>query len=66
MQQRFIKVTKPLSCMNCNVCGAKIGETFLGKIKGTYVKDGKGKMRAVCFGCQKKFPSKEDLIKSIK
>jgi len=51
--------------MKCEICKKKIEETFLKKILGTYVKDEKGKKHAVCFECQKKFPSKEELLKHI-
>ena len=40
-------------------------ETFLKKISGTYVKDNKGKKHTVCFECQKKLKTKEDLLKAI-
>jgi hypothetical protein len=33
---------------------------------GTYVKDSKGKLHQVCFECQKKFNSKEEILKAIK
>ena len=52
--------------MKCAVCGKSIGTTFLGKIIGTYVKDKNGKMHPVCFECQKKLDSKEEILKSIK
>jgi len=52
--------------MKCAVCGKSVDTTFLGKILGTYVKDGNGKMHAVCFECQKKFDSKEEILKAIK
>jgi len=42
-----------------------MGETFLGKPIGTYVKDAKGKLHLVCDECQKKFPKKEDLVKNL-
>jgi len=51
--------------MKCEICKKKIDETFLKKILGTYVKDEKGKKHAVCFECQKKFPSKEELLKQL-
>jgi len=35
--------------MKCSKCGNKIEETFLGKIKGTYVKK-----KPICQDCQKK------------
>jgi len=51
--------------MKCEICKKRIEETFLKKILGTYIKDEKGKKHAVCFECQKKFPSKEELLKQI-
>ncbi|MBU4284332.1 MAG: hypothetical protein KJ968_04430 [Nanoarchaeota archaeon] len=51
--------------MKCEICKKKIEETFLKKILGTYVKNGKGKKHAVCFECQKKFSNKEELLKHI-
>jgi len=51
--------------MKCEICKKKIEETFLKKILGTYVKDEKGKKHAVCFECQKKFPTKEELLKQL-
>ncbi len=51
----------------CNVCGNKIAELFLGKLKGTIIKKaGKKKQYTICFECQKKFPSKEKLLEQIK
>ncbi|MBD3318519.1 hypothetical protein GF342_01275 [Candidatus Woesearchaeota archaeon] len=41
--------------MKCEICKSTIGETFLKKILGTYLKDAKGKKHIVCFECQKKF-----------
>ena len=51
--------------MKCEICKKKIEETFLKKILGTYVKDEKGKKHVICFECQKKFPSKEELLKQL-
>jgi hypothetical protein len=51
--------------MKCEICKKRVKETFLKKIVGTYVKDEKGKKHLVCFECQKKFPSKEELLKQI-
>ena len=51
----------------CTICGNKIAELFLGKLKGTIVKkEGKSKQYEVCFECQKKFKNKEELMKEIK
>jgi hypothetical protein len=52
--------------MKCDICGKTLGETFLKKIIGSYVKDSKGKMRPICRECQKKFLTKEELLKQIK
>jgi DNA-directed RNA polymerase subunit RPC12/RpoP len=52
--------------MKCEICSSKISETFLEKPKGTYVKDTKGKKHTVCFECQKKFPTKQQLLENIK
>ena len=39
--------------VKCEKCNNKIEELFLGKIKGTYIKEGK-KLKAICSNCQKK------------
>ena len=52
--------------MKCSVCGKSIETTFLNKIIGTHVKDTNGKLHAVCFECQKKFKSKEEMLKAMK
>ena len=52
--------------MNCEVCGKKLGTTFLDKIVGTYVKGSKGKKHSICFECQKKFPEKAMLLQQIR
>ncbi len=36
--------------MKCSICNENIEETFLGKIKGTYVKG-----KPVCSKCQNKY-----------
>ena len=51
--------------MKCEICGRGIEETFLKKIVGTYVKDAKGKKHNICFECQKKFPTKEELLQKL-
>jgi len=38
--------------MKCSICGEKIERTFLGKIIGTYIKEGK-KLIPICSKCQK-------------
>ncbi len=52
--------------MKCEICKNKMNETFLRKIVGTYIKDDKGKKHTVCFECQKKFKSKEEILKNLK
>jgi len=45
--------------MKCALCGEKIEETFLGKLKGTYMKiKGKGEIVSVCAKCQSKHDDK--------
>ena len=53
--------------MKCSICSKKIEETFLKKIIGSYMKKkGSSKKYPVCNDCQKKFPTKDDLLKNIK
>lgn len=52
--------------MKCSICSKSIDTTFLNKIIGTHVKNEKGKLHTICFECQKKFSSKEELLKAIK
>tara|TARA_Y100000310_G_C20683267_1_gene817384 strand:- start:188 stop:349 length:162 start_codon:yes stop_codon:yes gene_type:complete len=50
----------------CEICNNKIQELFLEKLKGTIVrKEGSSKKYAVCFECQKKFQSKEELLAKL-
>ena len=49
--------------MKCELCKASIEELFLGKMKGTIIKDAKGKHHTVCFDCQRKFKKEEMLAK---
>jgi len=51
--------------MKCEICKKTIAETFLGKLMGAYVKDAKGKKHTVCFECQKKLKTKEEILKQI-
>ena len=51
--------------MKCSICKKKMGETFLSKPIGTYVKDSKGKKHLVCDECQKKLGSKEEMLKKL-
>ena len=51
----------------CSICGNKIGELFLGKLKGTIIKKpNKSKQYPVCFECQKKCKNKEEMLEKIK
>ena len=53
--------------VKCSICGNKLQELFLEKLKGTIVKKpGKSKQYNVCFECQKKFKTKEELLEQIK
>ncbi|MBU0614492.1 MAG: hypothetical protein KJ601_00185 [Nanoarchaeota archaeon] len=53
--------------MKCSICNGNIAETFLKKILGAYVKkEGSSKKYPVCFECQKKFTTKEELLANIK
>ena len=61
----FIRMVRTSLFMNCEICNSKIGKVFLGKIAGTYVKDAKGKKRAVCFGCQSRFRDKSALLEKL-
>jgi len=53
--------------MKCSICSKGIEETFMKKILGTFVKkEGSNKKYPVCFECQKKFKTKEELMEKIK
>lgn len=52
--------------MKCEICGKKIAELFLNKIKGTIIKDEKHKKRYVCFECQKRLKDKEKILAELK
>ena len=53
--------------VKCSICNNKVVEMFLDKIKGTYIqKTGSSKKYPVCFECQKKFQSREELLEQIK
>lgn len=50
----------------CAICSNKIEELFLKKLNGTIVKKhGSSKQHFVCFECQKKFKTKEELLEKI-
>ncbi len=51
----------------CSICSSKIAEMFLEKIKGTIVKKkGSSKQYPVCFECQKRFQTKEEVLAQIR
>jgi len=41
----------------CSICGKELEESFLGKIKGTFVRVG-GKLKQVCSQCQSQYKDK--------
>ena len=43
--------------MKCDLCKNEITESFLGKIKGAYIKTD-GKRKVVCSECQRKYKGK--------
>ncbi len=49
--------------MKCDLCKKTVEQTFLSKIKGTYVKVD-GKKKVVCSDCQRKHPSLTAAFKS--
>ncbi len=52
--------------MKCEICKSSIQELFLGKLKGTIIKDEKGKKHNVCFDCQKKFNNdKKEMLSKL-
>ncbi len=52
--------------VKCSICSNKIQELFLEKLKGTIIrKPGSEKQYHICFECQKKVGSKEELLKKI-
>ena len=51
--------------MKCELCNKNVEELFLKKIKGTYVKDAKGKKHVICFECQKKLNDKKKILEKL-
>ncbi|MFT4344111.1 MAG: hypothetical protein ACMXYE_05190 [Candidatus Woesearchaeota archaeon] len=47
----------------CDICREKVGETFLNKVLGTYIRDAHGKRRLVCSDCQHKLQTREKILK---
>lgn len=61
----FINSSIYLWAMKCEICKKNIEENFLKKMLGTYIKDDKGKKHVVCDKCQRKFQSKEEILKNL-
>ena len=51
--------------MKCEICKKPVANTFLKKIIGTYVKDERGKKHLICFECQKKFRTKNEILEKL-
>ncbi len=52
--------------MKCDICGSKIEELYLKKIRGTFIKDEKGKQHPVCSSCQEKLENdKSKMLEQI-
>ncbi len=49
--------------VKCDICSKNIEETFLKKIKGTYIKTNKI-LKTICSDCQKRF--KNNLLEQLK
>jgi len=63
----LIKQAILLLMVKCKICNDKIAELFLNKLKGTIVKKaGTNKQHPICFSCQKKFKTKEEILEQIK
>lgn len=52
--------------MKCEICSKNIEEIFLKKIIGSVVKDKEGKKHYICSECQRKFKTKEEILKQLK
>lgn len=51
--------------MKCEICKKPIKQTILEKIEGAYVKDANGKLHMICDDCQKKFPTKKEVLMKL-
>ncbi len=52
--------------MKCEICGNPVEEMYLKKIRGTFVKDDKGKKHVVCASCQEKLDNdKQEILKHL-
>lgn len=49
----------------CEICKNKVGENFLNKVLGTYIKDEKGKKYLVCSVCQSHLTTKDAVLDKI-
>ena len=49
----------------CEICKNKVGETFLNKVLGTFIKDEKGKKHLICQECQRHLNSKEKILEEL-
>ena len=50
----------------CSICGNAIQELFLEKLKGTILrKAGSKKQYHICFECQRKWLTKEELLQHL-
>jgi len=49
----------------CEICKSKIGETFLKKVLGTYVKDEKGKKHIICSECQRHLVENNKILEKL-
>ncbi|MCB9358749.1 hypothetical protein H6503_02365 [Candidatus Woesearchaeota archaeon] len=50
----------------CELCKEKVGETFLNKVLGSYIKDEAGKKHLVCSNCQSKLKDKTTILENLK
>ncbi len=51
--------------MKCDICSKTIATGFLEKVKGTYIRDKNKKKRSICFECQKRLGSKENILREL-
>lgn len=51
--------------MKCEICKTEIKTGIAEKKIGTYVKDEKGKFHIICNECQKKHPTKKEILNAF-